>query len=201
MSWRGRLWAGLAMAAAATLAGCVFSPPDDRQPAPPTISIECGSTAGVAQAYVGETVHVMRGPDGPCDGLGVGRTQLFTLRSSPARSAVGAGTYVEIAENGSLSFYLLVPDDMPLGAAVLEAVPRVNPCDDDAMLDCPPPSATVTVSHRPSALRAVDVVSSSVAPPPLPETMGAYAYVQRGPAPDELTVVLAGNRCETIPTA
>ena len=200
MTWRGRLWTGLAMSAAVTLGGCV-SPPDDQQPRRATIPIVCGSTSGVTEVFVGEIVQVTRGPDGPCDGLGVGRKQFFTFRSSNVYSSVGASAYVEIADDGSLSFELLVPADMRLGTATLEAVPRVNPCDDDAMLDCPPPSATVTVSHRPSALRTVNLVSSGLEPPPLPERLGDRAYVLRGPAPDEVTVVLRGHRCETVPAA
>jgi hypothetical protein len=199
MTRRGCLSAVLAMSAAGMLAGCVVSPPEERERA--TIAIVCGSTPAVTEVFVGETVQVTRGPDGPCDGLGVGRKQFFTFRSSNVYSSVGATAYVEIADDGSVSFELVVPADMRLGTAKLEAVPRVNPCDDDAMLDCPPPSATVTVSHRPSALRTVSPVSSGLEPSPLPERLGDRAYVLRGPAPDEVTVVLRDSRCETIPTA
>jgi hypothetical protein len=196
---RAPLLTALAIGVAALLAGCVSPPVEIERPEP--IVIGCAAEAPPSDVFVGEAVEVTRGPDGLCDGLAVGRTQTFTFRSTDRTSTVGSSIFAEIGENGSFSFELEVPADMRLGRAVLEAVPRVTACDDDNALECPPPSAHVIVRHRPTALRPVALVSSRLPTPALPSGGGVHAYVLRMPLHDELTVVLAGKRCETIPTA
>ena len=197
MTRRDGVRTSMAVIGLLALAGCSPAPDSPRVP----IAIACGPATEGGEVFVGERVRVARGADGPCDGLAVGGTQMFSFRSSQPDSIVGVSALADIADDGSLSFELEIPADMRLGDAVLEAVPRVNPCDDDTMLDCPPPKANVTVRHRPSALRLVDLRSAGLAAPELPAPRGESSFVLRGPARDQLTVVLIGHRCETVPIA
>ena len=194
---RALLPAGLAVGVAVLAAGCASPSPVE---APDPIVIGCAEEAPPTEVFVGESVEVTRGPDGPCDGLAVGRTQTFTFRSVDRTSSVGSSVFAEIEENGSFSFQLEVPADMQLGRAVLEAVPRVNPCNDDASLDCPPPTAHVIVRYRPTALRAVTLVQSRLEVAP-PAGGGIRAFASRGPGANQVTIVLPATRCETVPTA
>jgi hypothetical protein len=194
---------GLACATALMVSACTAaSPPDAGAPSRATVEYECVLQSDGGEVVLGETISVTRGPDGECEGLDLGSTQSFELRSSYAADEVKATVEVAVSEDGAFSFEVQVPDELRLARAVLQALPADPGCDDPSVLDCPAPTVSFDVVHPASALRNAVVVSKALATPALPAEpleSHVHGFYQLGPADDELTLVIPGSGCETLP--
>jgi hypothetical protein len=195
----------LACAAPLALSGCAAIG-DGPRTAPPaggsavSVVYACEWNIEGGDVLLGETISVSRGPDGPCDGLELGTTQLFELRSNHADDPVKATAEVDVAQDGSFTFEIRVPENLRLNTAVLQAVPADPGCDDPAVLDCPPPSVYFTVRHARAALREVTLAATGLDAPRLTAgSVGAEHSYRPGPADGQVTLVISGNGCETLP--
>ncbi len=188
------------------LAGCASarppqsSPPPSQESTSPAWAHECVWNPLGGEAVLGQLITVSRGPEGPCEGLELGSTQQFELRSIHGDDTAKATAEVAVAQDGSFSFEIRVPPDLRIGQAEVQAVPRDPACDHPDYIDCPPATLYFTVRHAPSALRGVTLVSTGLEAPRLPEEqLGDHSYYFPGPADDQVTLVIIGNGCETLP--
>ena len=198
--------------AALVLAGCASvdpwsdppqtDPPRSAEPASPAWAHECVWNPVEGEAYLGEVITVSRGPEGPCEGLELGTTQRFELRSVYVDDEAKAIADVSVAEDGSFSFDIRVPADLRIGSAEVRVVPKDPACDDPDYIDCPPAFLRLTVGHAPPALEDVTLVSAHIDAPRLPEeSLGGKNYYRPGPADDQVTLVIIGSGpgCEETP--
>ena len=203
---RRRLLA-LACAAALLVTGCAFpgtggsEPPNADQRSGRTVAYSCvwgGSDGG--KVFLGETISVSRGPEGPCEGLELGSTQTFLFHSGYLEYQVSTEVEVDVAEDGSFAFEVPVPATAAIGSAYIEPVPADPECDVEGALDCPPPRVYLEVGHPPSSLGNVTIVSTEQVTAGVPSGVdGDPGYALRGPTEDRLTVVIFGPGCPAVP--
>jgi hypothetical protein len=181
------------------LTGCASALSDVPGSSEDTVAFECANSYEGGEVFVGETITVARGPDGPCEGLSLGSTQSFEFSSGRVDATVTSVAEVAVAEDGSFSFDIEVPADMQIGRAVLQPLPTRYECAEEGVLDCPPPSGYFTVAHPPSALRDVTVISTRIDAAVLPHPDWSSPYVYPGPNPGQLSVVIISSSCPTLP--
>ena len=192
---------GVACAAVLTVSGCASAGAGPAsQPPGAVVTYECTWHSEGGEVLLGETISVSRGPEGACEGLELGASQVFELRSNYADDDVTAIEEVDVGEDGSFAFEIRVPDGLRIGRAVLQAVPNEPGCDDPQVLDCPPPAVNFTVRHPASALRDVGILTAGLEAPALPEeSIGSRSFYLPGPREGEVTLVIIGSGCETLP--
>lgn len=186
------LMAGLASALA--LVGCApVTPGTTSTPADPGGTAKCDFVVSPSEVILGGTMLISRQPAPECLGLAPGSLQTFELRSAGQTTIRVAE--VQVAADGSFAVEAHVPTDTPTGGALLTAVPPVvHYCSD---LDCPLSLVNVFVRHAKADTTPLTLVGHDLETPPLPP--GADAYALPGPEPGQLTLVIIGNGCLTVP--
>ncbi|MCM6762283.1 hypothetical protein NB037_07610 [Rathayibacter sp. ZW T2_19] len=166
-----------------------------------TVEYTCVLQSEIGEIELGGVLSVHRGPDGPCDGLETGTTQRFELRSIMEADPVRASVDVDVAVDGSLAFDVQVPTDLRLGRALLQAVSLERECRDPAVLDCPAPTVRFVVTD--SSVQDLRLASapSPTAPDQVATLDAIGAHYRPGPLADQITVVLPGPTCETVPAS
>ncbi|MBO0983780.1 hypothetical protein [Rathayibacter sp. SD072] len=166
-----------------------------------TVEYACVLQSEIGEIELGGVLSVHRGPDGPCDGLETGTMQRFELRSIVEADPVRASVDVDVASDGSLAFDVQVPEELRLGRALLQAVSPERECRDPAVLDCPAPTVRFVITDSSVQDLRLDSAPSLTSPGPVGATDSSRASYRPGPLPDQITVVLPGPTCETVPAS
>jgi len=131
-----------------------------------------------------------------------GSVQSFELQSITVGGAIERSAEFEVAADGSFTAEVTVPTDIRIGRATLIAVPPVRHyCSDDTADDCILPRILLTVGHAADDLTPVTIVRSEVDTPPLPDHGALDPFAFPGPAQGQLTLVIYGSSCPTLPDA
>jgi hypothetical protein len=178
--------------------------------ATPEDPFACGIGVSSTAPVLGDTLLIDRAPAPECLSLLPG--SMHTLWLQPLiytpETLHSEKVTVTVADDGSFTTSVTVPRIMPVGRAVLQIEPQdTGYCGSTGNLDCILPSVLLEVRFDERDLRPLTIVRADVETPALPDADGLPGpgspppYAARGPEEGQLTLVIWGSACATLPSS